>query len=109
MLRVVLVMAPSFRLWAAASYRKGGIWPRRKARAPRCLFPSPGWGAGNAGNPLLEGEGRVRCRPFDTVAVTSPLPLMGLRATSPGASTSPLPLSLQERGSPRLRLARLSF
>jgi hypothetical protein len=44
----------------------------------------------------------VRCRPFDTVAVSSPPPPLGLRPAGPAASTSPLPLSLQERGSARL-------
>jgi predicted glycosyltransferase len=57
--------------------------------------------AKGAGNPLPEGEGRVRGRPFDTVAVTSPQPRSGMRSAGPGAYTSPLPLSLQERGSPR--------
>ena len=54
-----------------------------------------------AGNPLPEGEGRVRGRPFDVRAATSPQRLSDARITGPGADTSPLPLSLQERGSPR--------
>ncbi len=48
---------------------KGGA-PRRSRDAECCVASGPG--ADSAGNPLLSGEGRVRCRPFDTVAVTSP-------------------------------------
>ncbi len=44
----------------------------------------------------------MRGRPFDAAAVTSPPLRSGWRcAAGPGAYTSPLPLSLQERGSPR--------
>ncbi len=48
----------------------------------------------------------MRGRPFDTVAVTSPPLRLGWRSDVPGADTSPLPLSLQERGSPRPSMPR---
>ncbi|MGL4444044.1 MAG: glycosyltransferase, partial [Alsobacter sp.] len=58
--------------------------------------------ARGAGNPLPKGEGRVRARPPDTVAVTSPPSPSGRSPAGPGADTAPLPHSVQERGSPRL-------
>ncbi len=57
--------------------------------------------ATGAGNPLPEGEGRGRGRPLDASAETSPQSPLGRCLAGPGAGTSPLPLSLQERGSPR--------
>ncbi|HEY5797215.1 MAG TPA: glycosyltransferase [Bosea sp. (in: a-proteobacteria)] len=57
--------------------------------------------ATSAGNPLPKGEGRVRGRPSDSEAVTLPPAPSGCGLTGLGADTSPLPLSLQERGSPR--------
>ena len=79
-------------------------WPVSPALAARLhytgyLAPVAAIGAGN---PLPKGEGRVRGRPPDTVAVTSPPSPSGRSPAGPGADTSPLPLSLQERGSPRL-------
>jgi predicted glycosyltransferase len=70
--------------------------------APPGSAPATGSAAQGARNPLPEGEGRVGGRPSDTLAVTSPQSPSGSRFTGPGADTSPLPLSLQERGSPRL-------
>ena len=54
-----------------------------------------------AKNPLPEGEGRVRGRPLDAFGERSPQSPLGDRLAGPGADTSPQPLSLQERGSPR--------
>ncbi|PTM43129.1 error-prone DNA polymerase [Bosea sp. 124] len=54
-----------------------------------------------AGNPLPEGEGRVRGRPLDALAEPHRCAAETEHKTGPGADTSPLPLSLQERGSPR--------
>ena len=54
-----------------------------------------------AGNPLPEGEGRVRGRPLDDLAEPHRCAAEMKRATGPAAFTSPLPLSLQERGSHR--------
>ncbi len=54
-----------------------------------------------AGNPLPEGTGRVRGRTFSASSATSPQHPLGQRLLGPVAFTSPLPLSLQERGSPR--------
>jgi error-prone DNA polymerase len=54
-----------------------------------------------AGNPLPEGEGRVRGRPLDDLAEPHRCAAEMERATGPAAYTSPLPLSLQERGSSR--------
>jgi error-prone DNA polymerase len=60
--------------------------------------------AKGAGNPLPEGEGRVRGRTFSAWGATSPLRRLGSRSTGHTSFTSPLPLSLQERGSLALRL-----
>lgn len=49
---------------------------------------------------LVRREGRVRGRPFDMAAVTSPPLRLNVDFTGPGADTSPLPLFLQERSSP---------
>ncbi len=54
-----------------------------------------------AGNPLPEGEGRVRGKPLDDVAEPHRCATEIGHATGPRAYTSPLPLSLQERGSSR--------
>ncbi|PZO04292.1 MAG: error-prone DNA polymerase [Hyphomicrobiales bacterium] len=54
-----------------------------------------------ARNPLPEGEGRVRGRTFSGSSATSPQHSSGQRLPGPAAVTSPLPLSLQERGSLR--------
>ena len=44
----------------------------------------------------------MRCRPFSAEgAAAIPTAAVRSRPQCPGASTSPLPLSLQERGSPR--------
>ncbi|QEL22470.1 error-prone DNA polymerase [Bosea sp. F3-2] len=53
-----------------------------------------------AGNPLPEGEGRVRGRPLDGVPDPHRSAAEMWRPIGPAADTSPLPLSLQERGSP---------
>ncbi|CAH1649297.1 Error-prone DNA polymerase [Hyphomicrobiales bacterium] len=53
----------------------------------------------SAGNPLPEGEGRVRGRPLDDVVRPHRSAAERRHFAGPGAYTSPLPLSLQERGS----------
>ncbi len=53
----------------------------------------------SAENPLPEGEGRVRGRPLDDVARPHRCDAAGAHLAGRTASTSPLPLSLQERGS----------
>ncbi|POR47790.1 error-prone DNA polymerase [Bosea psychrotolerans] len=52
-----------------------------------------------AGNPLPEGEGRVRGRPFEVWPKPHRSAAEKGRSTGQAAYTSPLPLSLQERGS----------
>ncbi|WP_293811435.1 error-prone DNA polymerase [uncultured Bosea sp.] len=51
-----------------------------------------------AGNPLPEGEGRVRGRPLEGSSKANCGGAEMGRSTGPAADTSPLPLSLQERG-----------
>ncbi|MCU4181817.1 error-prone DNA polymerase [Bosea sp. BH3] len=61
---------------------------------------------GGAGNPLPEGEGRVRGRPLDDLPSPHRCAADMRSSTGPGAYTSPLPLSLQERGSSRACLEK---
>ncbi|WP_420102580.1 error-prone DNA polymerase [Bosea sp. (in: a-proteobacteria)] len=58
-----------------------------------------GFAETGAGNPLPEGEGRVRGRPLDDEAEPHRSTVERKHFAGPGAGTSPLPLSLQERGS----------
>ena len=58
-----------------------------------------GFAETGAGNPLPEGEGRVRGRPLENLLSPHHCIADMRSPTGPGAHTSPLPLSLQERGS----------
>jgi error-prone DNA polymerase len=74
-------------------------WDNKLERDKCGSFHSDNLAGRDAGNPLPEGEGRVRGRTFSALNAPSPQHTSSHCSTGPASITSPLPLSLQERGS----------